>query len=71
MAQPFSAGLSLVGTRLHLLTADPAGASPKVREVLRSRGVELNGIERAPLSIEDVFLALIERAENAKSKEGK
>lgn len=64
--QPFSAGLSLFGTRLHLLTPDPEGASPRVGELLRARGITLQGIERAPLSIEDVFLALIERAENGK-----
>lgn len=64
VAQPFSAGLSLFGTRLHLLTPDPAETAPRVREVLLSQGIQLNGIERAPLSIEDVFLALIERAEN-------
>lgn len=51
---------SLFGSAVHVVVDDAAIASPKIRSLLESARVTLHGINRIPLNMEDVFIALME-----------
>ncbi|MFY9268922.1 MAG: ATP-binding cassette domain-containing protein [Candidatus Manganitrophaceae bacterium] len=51
---------SFFGDRLHLLVDDAEAARPWIIERLQREGHQVRRVERAPLTIEDVFIAMIE-----------
>lgn len=62
------AGAALFGTKIHLLSADPAKDELRLRAALSSNGVEVWGVATRPLSLEDVFVhrvTALERQEQA------
>ena len=56
LAQSGFTGAALFGTKLHLLSSDPAREEVRLREVLSIGGVRVNSISRRSLSLEDVFV---------------
>jgi ABC-2 type transport system ATP-binding protein len=60
--QPPAAEISLYGAQIHAVVADPATAGPQIRQLLAGAGVEVSTIEVIEPSLEDVFIAAIERA---------
>lgn len=51
---------SFFGDRLHLLVDDAEAARPWIIDRLQREGHQVRRVERVPLSIEDVFIAMIE-----------
>lgn len=51
---------SFFGDRLHLLVDDAEAARPWIVDRLQREGHRIHRVERVPLSIEDVFIAMIE-----------
>lgn len=49
-------GLSLFGTRLHLLSQDPSGDEARLRDRLAQGGIQVFSVAKRPLSLEDVFV---------------
>lgn len=49
-------GVTLFGTRLHLLSASPALDELRVRQILATSGLSVSSIGPRPLSLEDVFV---------------
>jgi ABC-2 type transport system ATP-binding protein len=62
-AQPSLALASLFGRRLHVLVGDAATAAPVICHTLKAAGLVVEHLEQIPLSLEDLFVLLIERAE--------
>jgi ABC-2 type transport system ATP-binding protein len=62
-AHPSLARISLFGHKLHLLTDKIEGNKALIEDVLTKGQIELMSIAPAPLTLEDVFLALIEKEE--------
>lgn len=61
-------GLSLFGTRLHLLSQDPSGDEARLRDRLAQGGIQVFSVAKRPLSLEDVFVyrvTALERKEGA------
>lgn len=61
-------GLSLFGTRLHLLSQDPSGDEARLRDRLAQGGIQVFSVAKRPLSLEDVFVyrvTALERKEQA------
>ena len=55
--------VAVFGGGLHVGTEDSAAAEPRIREALKSRGIEVRRLEPIQPSMEDVFVALIEAEE--------
>jgi len=49
-------GASLFGTKIHLLSTDPARDESRLRDALASDGVHVHAVTVRPLSLEDVFI---------------
>jgi ABC-2 type transport system ATP-binding protein len=60
-AQPTLARVSLFGRHLHVLVEDPAAATALLEQTLQAAGVTLAHLEPIPLSLEDLFVLLIEQ----------
>jgi ABC-2 type transport system ATP-binding protein len=61
---------ALFGNMLHVVTGEEEGTVEAIRRSLDGRGFNVEGIERIPPSLEDVFVSLIEaRDETARSPE--
>jgi len=58
-------GASLFGSRIHLMCSDPSQSEAQVRALL---DVRLRKISPKPLSMEDVFVALVSRLEQETTK---
>ncbi|MFO0698613.1 MAG: ATP-binding cassette domain-containing protein [Nitrospira sp.] len=56
LGQAGCSGAALFGTKLHLLSREPAQDEVRLREVLSDGGVQVHSISRRPLSLEDVFV---------------
>jgi len=56
---------AVFGNALHLVVQDAAAAIPALREYLRTREVEVHRIEAIPPTLEDVFVSLTARKEQA------
>ncbi len=56
----------LFGRELHVTVAERASARELLGELLGARGVELRALREIPPSLEDVFVALVERSGGAK-----
>jgi ABC-2 type transport system ATP-binding protein len=64
------AGVALFGNALHVVTDDEAGGRAAVLRALKGNGVPLRRLERIEPSLEDAFVAIIERlAERARDAE--
>ncbi len=50
---------AMFGRNVHVVVADEARARESIQEALERKGVELQGMERVPPSLEDVFVSLI------------
>lgn len=61
--QPGIRDVAVFGSGLHVTVSDPAGAIPRIRRILGERGVAIHRLEESEPSMEDVFVALIERDE--------
>lgn len=61
--QPGIRDVAVFGNGLHVTVADPASALPRIRRILAERGLLLHRLEKIEPSMEDVFVALIERNE--------
>jgi ABC-2 type transport system ATP-binding protein len=59
--QPSLARASLFGRRLHVLVEDAAAAEALIRQTLAAAEVEVEGLAPIPLSLEDLFVLLIDR----------
>lgn len=68
LAGVVSAGL--FGDRVHVLVEGAARLAPEIRAALVSEGHELYRIEPIPLSLEDIFVVLVELQERARGKSG-
>jgi ABC-2 type transport system ATP-binding protein len=64
-AVPGLSDVAVFGGGLHVTAADSAAAIPQVRAALEQRGIAVTALERIQPSMEDVFVAMIERQENA------
>ena len=54
---------AVFGGGLHVTVDDPAEASARIQEALRSKGIAVKRMERIQPSMEDVFVAMIEAEE--------
>lgn len=61
--EPGIRDVAVFGGGLHLTVDDAAAASARIRETLKTRSIELRHLESIPPSMEDVFVAMIEREE--------
>jgi ABC-2 type transport system ATP-binding protein len=61
---------SMFGRRLHVAVDDAERGARAVTEALRAAGVELHGIAPVEPSLEDVFVALVQRQEARVAKPG-
>jgi ABC-2 type transport system ATP-binding protein len=59
------AGVSLFGTRLHVLSLDPTQDGGRIRQTLASAGVAVQSMTTRPLSLEDVFVYRVRTLEQA------
>ena len=57
--------VALFGKGLHAIALDGEQAAPRVREVLRGEGYQVERIEKIAPSLEDVFVSLIEARDRA------
>ncbi len=55
--------VAVFGGGLHVTVDDPDAASPRIREALAAQGIEIRHLEAIEPSMEDVFVAMIEREE--------
>lgn len=55
--------VAVFGGGLHVTVDDPEAASPRIREALSAQGIEIRHLEAIEPSMEDVFVAMIEREE--------
>jgi ABC-2 type transport system ATP-binding protein len=55
--------VAVFGGGLHVTVDDPASASTRIQDALRSKGIELKRLEQIQPSMEDVFVAKIEAEE--------
>ena len=60
-AEPALAGVALFGSTLHVIVDDDAAARALINARLQSRGIVVHGLERIEPSLEDTFVAIIER----------
>lgn len=51
--------VGLFGDRLHVAVPDPGQASARIRSLLATSGVELEGLRPIPPSLEDVFVSVL------------
>jgi ABC-2 type transport system ATP-binding protein len=58
-------GAGLFGRNIHALAVDPVRAEAAIRKILGDAGIAVRSVERIPPSLEDVFVALIEKAGGA------
>jgi len=63
-------GASLFGTKIHLLSADPAQDESRLREALASDGVHVHSVTVRPLSLEDVFIQRVMALERQERQTG-
>lgn len=56
LTQAGFAGAALFGTKIHLLSTDPAQDEARFRDILASDGVQVHAATVCPLSLEDVFV---------------
>ncbi len=54
-------GVDIFGDKIHVKVDSAAEWIPRIRELLRSRGIELQSVRKVPPSVEDVFLRLARR----------
>ncbi len=64
-------GVSLFGGALHLLVDDAGRAAPAVALMLRQGGFEVRRAEKAPFTLEDLFVALIEAQDKRRIEGGR
>ncbi len=64
------AGAALFGTRIHVLSRDPARDEARIRDVLVRSGLSVESVRPRMLSLEDVFVARVMALEQAAQKEG-
>jgi len=55
--------VAVFGGGLHVTVDDPAAGEARIQEALRSKGIELQGLETIEPTMEDVFVAMIEAEE--------
>ena len=55
--------VAVFGRGLHVSVLDPLETTPRIRQTLAERGVALNRLDAIEPSMEDVFVALVEREE--------
>ncbi|HTU32891.1 MAG TPA: ABC transporter ATP-binding protein, partial [Candidatus Acidoferrum sp.] len=55
--------VAVFGSGLHVTVADAQSSMPRIRSAVESRGIAVTALERIQPSMEDVFVALIEKAE--------
>ncbi len=55
--------VAVFGGGLHLTVDDPAAGKARIQEALRSKGIELQRLEKIKPTMEDVFVAMIEAEE--------
>ncbi|MFH1383060.1 MAG: ATP-binding cassette domain-containing protein [Chloroflexota bacterium] len=58
--------VSLFGSAVHVGVDDLTTAAPRIKELLEKSNVSVSGINRIPFTMEDVFIALVEKSENEK-----
>jgi ABC-2 type transport system ATP-binding protein len=63
------AGVALFGTKLHLLSHDPEGDEPRIREICAASQVVVQSIKTRPLSLEDVFVYRVMELEKQERKQ--
>ena len=63
--EPLAQEAALFGSALHLSVAQHPQAADRIEQTLRENGVEVQGIQPIAPSLEDVFISLIEGAEQA------
>jgi len=55
--------VAVFGRALHVSVLDPTDTTPRIREILAQRGIEVRRLDAIEPSMEDVFVALIEQEE--------
>jgi ABC-2 type transport system ATP-binding protein len=55
--------IGLFGDRLHVATPDPAATQPRAAALLRDAGLDVPPMQAVPPTLEDVFVAVLARAE--------
>jgi ABC-2 type transport system ATP-binding protein len=59
--EPTLSSVALFGSTLHVIAEDEAAARAAITAGLRAQGITINGLERIEPSLEDAFVAIIER----------
>lgn len=68
--QPGIRDVAVFGSGLHVTVTDPSRAISRIRQVLSEHGISLHRLEEIEPSMEDVFVALIERDELKRMRDG-
>jgi ABC-2 type transport system ATP-binding protein len=66
-AQPGVLDVAVFGGGLHITVEDEAGAIARVKQALAERGIAVERLESIEPTMEDVFVAMIEAAEGART----
>jgi len=64
-AHPVPSHVQVFGERLHLLVSNPKKDLPALQKDLSKQGIELSDVQRTTPSLEDVFVATLEKREAA------